>query len=32
VKRVPKKGLCIDRQSAELLGIEVGDRLLALAR
>jgi arginine N-succinyltransferase len=32
VKRGPKKGLCIDRQSAELLGIEVGDRLLAVAR
>ena len=32
VKRLPKKGLCIDRESAELLGVEVGDELLAVAR
>ena len=32
VKRMPKKGLCIDRQAAELLEVEVGDRLLAAGR
>jgi len=32
VKRLPKKGICIDRQSAELLGVEVGDPLLAIPR
>ena len=32
VKRVPKKGLCIDRQAAELLEVEVGDRVLAVGR
>ena len=32
VKRVPKKGICIDRQCAELLEIEVGDQILAVGR
>jgi arginine N-succinyltransferase len=32
VKRVPRKGLCIDREAAELLGIKVGDQVLAVAR
>jgi arginine N-succinyltransferase len=31
VKRVPKKGICIDPEAAELLEIEVGDRVLAVA-
>lgn len=32
VKRLPRKGLCIDRESAELLEVEVGDEVLAVAR
>ncbi|MFL6829174.1 MAG: arginine N-succinyltransferase [Sphingomicrobium sp.] len=32
VKRLPKKGLCIDRQCAELLGVDVGDQVLAVPR
>jgi arginine N-succinyltransferase len=32
VKRVPKKGLCIDRQCAELLEVEVGDEIVAASR
>lgn len=32
VKRVPKKGICIDRAAAELLQIDVGDQVLAVAR
>jgi arginine N-succinyltransferase len=32
VKREPRKGLCIDREAAELLGVEVGDQVLAVAR
>jgi len=32
VKRVPKKGLCIDREAAELLEIDVGDEILAVPR
>lgn len=32
VKRVPKKGICIDRQAAELLQVSVGDQVLAVAR
>ena len=32
VKRLPKKGVCIDRQSAELLEVEVGDQVLVVAR
>lgn len=31
-KRVPRKGICIDQQAAELLGVQVGDRILAVAR
>jgi len=32
VKRVPKKGLCIDREAAELLEVDVGDEILAVPR
>ena len=32
VKRLPKKGICIDRESAELLEVEPGDEVLAVAR
>ena len=31
-KRVPKKGLCIDRDAADLLGVTVGDEILTVAR
>jgi arginine N-succinyltransferase len=32
VKRLPKKGLIIDRQTADLLEVQVGDPLVAVAR
>ena len=32
VKRLPKQGLCIDREAAELLELDVGDEVLAVAR
>ena len=32
VKRLPKKGICIDRTAAELLEIETGEQVLAVAR
>ena len=32
VRRVPKKGICIDREAAELLDLSVGDQVLAAAR
>ena len=32
VKRVPKKGLCITREAADLLEVGVGDQVLAVAR
>ncbi len=32
IKRIPKKGVCIDREAAELLEISVGDRLLMVSR
>jgi arginine N-succinyltransferase len=32
VKRLPKKGICIDREAAELLGVGVGDEVLVVAR
>jgi arginine N-succinyltransferase len=32
IKRLPKKGICIDRESAELLELEVGDEILAVPR
>lgn len=32
VKRIARKGLCIDRGAAELLGVQPGDRVLAVAR
>ena len=32
VKRSPKKGICIDREAAELLGVDIGDELVAVAR
>jgi len=31
-KRVPKKGICIDREAAELLGVDIGDQVLAVMR
>ncbi len=31
-KRVPKKGICIDREAAELLGVDIGDEVLAVTR
>jgi len=32
VKKHPKKGICIDRKAAELLQVDVGDEVLAVAR
>jgi arginine N-succinyltransferase len=32
VKRLPKKGICIDRESAELLEVGVGNEILTVAR
>ena len=32
VKRLPKKGICIDREAAELLQVNVGDEILAVPR
>ena len=32
VKRLPKKGICIDRVSAELLEVDVGDELVVVPR
>ena len=32
VKRIPKKGVCIDREAAELLEVKVGDPILTVAR
>lgn len=32
VKRLPKKGICIDREAAELLEVAIGDQVLAIAR
>jgi arginine N-succinyltransferase len=32
VKKLPKKGICIDRTAAELLEVEVGEQVLAVAR
>jgi arginine N-succinyltransferase len=32
VKRLPRKGLCIDEKAAELLCVKVGDEVLAVAR
>ena len=31
-KRIPKKGICIDGEAAELLGVKVGDQVLAIAK
>ncbi|MFL6800541.1 MAG: arginine N-succinyltransferase, partial [Sphingomicrobium sp.] len=31
-KRVPRKGLCIDEDAASMLGVKVGDQILAVAR
>ncbi|MGI8610733.1 MAG: arginine N-succinyltransferase [Sphingomicrobium sp.] len=31
VKRVPRKGLCIDREAARLLGVKPGDEVLAVS-
>jgi arginine/ornithine N-succinyltransferase beta subunit len=32
VKRVPKRGICIDREAAELLEIDIGDELLMVSK
>jgi len=32
IKRLPRKGICIDRQSADLLEVGIGDQVLAVAR
>jgi arginine N-succinyltransferase len=32
VKRVPKRGICIDREAAELLEINIGDELLMVSK
>jgi arginine N-succinyltransferase len=32
VKRLPRKGICIDREAAELLGVDIGDEILCVAR
>lgn len=32
IRKLPKKGLCIDSQAAELLEVEVGDEILMVAR
>jgi arginine N-succinyltransferase len=32
VKRLPKRGICIDREAAELLEVEVGDSLVMVTR
>jgi len=32
VKRLPKKGICIDREAAELLQVDIGDEVLAVVR
>ena len=32
VKRVPKKGICIDREAAKMLGVKVGEQVLAVAK
>jgi arginine/ornithine N-succinyltransferase beta subunit len=32
VKKLPKKGVCIDREAAELLEIEVGDEIAMVPR
>jgi arginine N-succinyltransferase len=32
IKRVPRKGICIDREAAELLEVDVGDQVVAVAR
>jgi arginine N-succinyltransferase len=32
VKRVPRHGICIDREAAELLEVKVGDRVIAVPR
>jgi arginine/ornithine N-succinyltransferase beta subunit len=32
VKRLPKKGICIDREAAELLEVGVGDSVMTVAK
>ena len=32
VKKVPKKGICIDREAAELLEVDVGDAVVMAAK
>lgn len=32
IKRLPRKGICIDREAAELLEVDIGDQVVAVAR
>ncbi len=32
IKRVPRKGMCIDREAAKILGVKVGDQVLAVTK
>jgi hypothetical protein len=32
VKKLPKKGICIDRDAAELLEVDVGDEVVMAAK
>jgi arginine N-succinyltransferase len=32
VKKLPRKGVCIDREAAELLGVDIGDDILVVPR
>ena len=32
VKRVPKKGICLNKEAADLLEVGVGDQILTVAR
>jgi arginine N-succinyltransferase len=32
VRKIPKKGLCLDREAAGLLEVKEGDQVLAVAR
>ena len=32
IKRLPKKGICIDPKAADLLGVRIGDQVLTVAR
>ena len=32
IRKIPKKGVCLDREAAELLEVEVGDQIVAVQR